>query len=268
MIIKHTCWLSLGLLIFSASASTSLLAKESADIDIDQFTCSEIAEAIGIINSSYANRALSAREKLAFGAVTVGAVAASPVTILVGVLGWSRSKYTKNKVKTKEDSVDRLIALFEKKECELPAQLANSLGELHQVEIAQNEMRQTGDSLHVPPLDRLEFPDACANPVDEIRRTYEVTVDGLEPGEYLRFFTVGAKTKNQKFRADHLVYGPVQLPRMVISTRKRKKNRGLWVERVKTGERKQLNYLPANFSCNLIGTLTVDYYDLWVVVKP
>jgi len=257
-------------IIFSAFYGGTLLANEQGEGNenaYDQLDCAQIIAEINQINNFHAIRKSTGVGKLAQGVIVAGAVVASPVAVAAGVAGLGGSKFNKNrKKKSKEARIDELIAVFKKKQCVAP-QLSKSES-LRRIKHSSIDDEQSNSTITVPPLERLGFPDACANPVDEIKRTYEIGLKDLEPDEYLRFFTVGSKTKNQKLRASHLIYGEVPLVRMVISTRKRKKNRGLWVERLKTGERKQLNYLPGRMSCNLNGVLTVDYLDLWVVVSP
>lgn len=169
------------------------------------------------------------------------------------------------KFKKKEARIDPLAERFKAKGCVLPT--VPDSASLRRKPSAAAGSQQGNEELAVPELDTLTFPVRCTNAVDDVTRIYEIGIRDLDANEYLKFYTVGGKSRARRLKASQLIYGPVRLPSMSIISREGGVTRGLWVERVKTGEKKQLNYLRANRACNLVGIQRVDYRNFWVFVS-
>lgn len=177
------------------------------------------------------------------------------------------SSYSKSKANRKEQMLDGLEALFNDKKCVLSIQLDRRENVFRNAVLSMSSEETTRMSILTPDLETLSLPGTCTNAKDDIERIYELVVNQLGPDEYLRFSTRGVESSNHKIKASLLRFGPVKLPKMSISSRKGGYTRGLWVERLKTGEKHQLNYLPPNRACNSKSRLTVRYDNIWVTSR-
>lgn len=113
-------------------------------------------------------------------------------------------------------------------------------------------------------IEQLPIAAKCGTALDDEKRTYTIEMSNLDPDEKIRFLTRGWASKNQLYTASELLNNPVKLPAMSIQSRRGGDNQGLWVERISTGERQQLNRLTPNFNCNSKGITIVEYINIWV----
>lgn len=191
-------------------------------------------------------------------------VVALPLLIAGGALSSRRSRAEFRKV---ERHLDELIVEFRKKGC------TNNVSERFESEVyryakANHDGPESSDvDFFTPELETLTHPKVCHYPIDVKKRVYQLGIKNIDPDEYLRFTTIGENSTNYKIKALHLTFGEVLLPRVNVTTRKGGHKRGLWVERLKTGEKRQLNYLPPKTRCNSKSRTVVKYENLWIMVK-
>jgi len=113
----------------------------------------------------------------------------------------------------------------------------------------------------------MPHPVSCTNAVYRDRVEAGISLQGLDADESLRFLSKGWRGKNVIYSVAELTEArEVKLPAMTMASRKGLKKRGLWLERVKTGERVQLTRMQPNMRCNSKGILVATYTDLWVSV--
>lgn len=79
--------------------------------------------------------------------------------------------------------------------------------------------------------------------------------------------TIGWRASNVVYKISELMDGQVKLPAMLITSRRKRASRGLWVERIATGERAQLSYLSDTVACNRKGIAIVKYTNMWISAK-
>ncbi len=120
------------------------------------------------------------------------------------------------------------------------------------------------DTINVGQIEKLPHPNACSNPIDRRKYSYEIGFKNFDPSEQVRFLPKGWSSKNVVYNASELIGEPVKLPALSLAGRIGGDKRGLWVVRIATGERQQLNYLPPNRTCNSEGDIVVQYDNIWV----
>lgn len=113
----------------------------------------------------------------------------------------------------------------------------------------------------------LPTPEQCYFPIDERKYVYPINIKALAPEEKVKFISIGWRGSNVIYTAAQLLQDEVQLPPMLITSRRDRHNRGLWIERIATGERVQLSYLPDTVACNRKGIAIVKYTNLWIAAS-
>ncbi len=122
-------------------------------------------------------------------------------------------------------------------------------------------------TITVSQIEKLPHPTTCSNPVDRGQYSYEIGFKDLDPSEKVRFVPKGWSSRNVVFSASELINKPMKLPALSLAGRIGGDKRGLWIVRIATGERQQLNYLPPNGTCNSEGDIVVQYDNIWVSLK-
>jgi hypothetical protein len=228
----------------------------------DNTSCSQIIEEIRLFNFGYGDPLQSGRETAAIVSTsfaTAIALVAQPYLVISGIV----DQFRKRNIRVKRVAIlDEIVGLARAKSCQPPTfNRENTAGIRMPTEL------EAGLSMATPETEVLPTPRYCYRPQDKEERVYLVGLKNLDPDEYLRFFTKGRYTKNVKIKASHILYAKAALPKMKVFGSQGRSRHGLWVERLNTGERRQLNTLPGNPRCNSGGDLTVDYLNWWVVVR-
>lgn len=187
-----------------------------------------------------------------------------PVALAAGLIGLGYQSLYKERNQAERDHIDGLLAAYNGRSCGETATtpMSGSADELINAAAAGEATTRVGETETLP------FPNRCTNANDHIERTYQISLSGLQPGERLRFFTLGTDASSRSIVATSLLLGELRLPAMSITARRGGKKRGLWVERLATKERFQLNHLPVAWHCSTKGLLTVKYDNIWVRVVP
>ncbi|MEM7358411.1 MAG: hypothetical protein AAF431_04910 [Pseudomonadota bacterium] len=123
--------------------------------------------------------------------------------------------------------------------------------------------------LQVKEVEQLAFPGRCDGTAEE-KLVYEVRVADNELDGKLKFYAKGPRGTNQKLEIADLLDGEVKLKSLTLSGRSGDgyTKRGLWVQHVGSGEKRQLSYIPGQFRCNTKGIITMRYNNIWVKVIP
>ena len=234
----------------SLAEELSELVKGFGD-DVDRNNTAGAGMSIGAFGGKITGIVTS----LTFPAAVTGGLAG-------GLLGLGYQQLYAKKNRAERDHIDGLLVAFNGLGC------ADSAAEPQPYKVrALIDQVASGQTIsEFSETETLPFPNRCTNANDSIRRSYKILLSGLEQGERLRFFTYGTNPGSRNVMAANLLLGELRLPDMSITSRRGGKKRGLWVERMATGERAQLNYLPVAPHCSSSGLLTVKYDNIWVSV--
>ncbi len=167
-----------------------------------------------------------------------------------------------------ERQMDPFVDAFFNKGCVIP-EIEGDLESrpLRHFEHSNADGQTAASTFLAPKLETLPFSKECSKAFDREKRIYELGITNLQYDEYLKFTTIGKDSISYKIKASYLLFADVKLPELSVTSRSEMKGRGLWVERLKTGEKHQLNYLRPNFSCNSNGVVVVEYQNTWVTAK-
>ncbi|MEM7359669.1 MAG: hypothetical protein AAF431_11275 [Pseudomonadota bacterium] len=239
---------------------------------LSQRSCESLTEElVGLVkdfevSKGDTNRVGAGMSTSAVGSILSGAAysVTLPVALAGGLIGLGYQSLYKERNQAERDHIDGLLAAYNGKGCGESATTQRAVSADVLVKHAAAGQAET----QAKETETLPFPDRCTNAVDNIRRSYQIILSGLRPDERLRFFARGPEGGSRDIVATSLLLGELKLPPMSITARRGGKKRGLWVERLVTGERLQLNYLPVAWHCSTKGMLTVKYENTWVRVVP